>query len=402
MSFPRTRTMYSKIPSGGRARRKLLGSWIVDDVQSLDKNSSYARCEDVTDSRANNNPLRIEKYTIVVSPLQGEQGNPGDSNYRQYSNYYPATLLVEPGHVGIPGQPSEGSSMSTAMARTNPGRPGPVSMPVFVGELRDLPHMLRQAGNVLRYLERQARRGTPRRPPRSHEVGGWYLGYQFGWAPLISDLRSMLRFQANVKQRLSELERLYSEGGLKRRIQLYSQTASESSQVPIASNLGVTIFARKTQKTTVRRWATMRWVPTTIPKLNTPADLSRMAQNLVDSPLTSANASDLWNLFPWTWLGDWFFEVDDFINSFGNRLPAECKGGCVMTHTSTHVSFSRIPDAHTWVTGGYASHTKDTKVRYVGGQLLNFSMPFLDGRQTSILSALAINRNGRSGRYIAR
>lgn len=385
------RYRHSPVPQGGRRRRKIAGELVIDDVQTPTQFSYYARCEDIVGRRWATNPLIIEKYSRAINPLSGSDNPESSSAFRQFQNWIPPLYLSNINHLATSGDPSEADSLNTALARTNPGR-ATVSIPVFVGELRDLPKMLRQAGSILGDIHRP---NSPfsRPPPQGEDPGGWYLGYQFGWAPLIRDLRRMLQFERLVKQKLDELERLYSGNGLKRRINLSSRTETSQGDFTVES-LVATVRAHRTIKTTKRRWATVRWKPVSVPSFKTDEGMRRLAQRLAFG-MNGANAADIWDLVPWTWLIDWFSGFGDYISSNSGSLHIRPEGQCVMTHYSTTISYSRKSDNLPWLRGGDATLTATSKYRYVGGVTTGYTMPFLSGGQWSILSALAINRMGR-------
>jgi hypothetical protein len=64
-----------------------------------------------------------------------------------------------------------------------------------------------------------------------------------------------------------------------------------------------------------------------------------------------------------------------------------------MTKTLSTFSYTRTDSLP--FSGGTAENTYETKERFVGSSSLNTNLPFLSGKQLSILGALAINRSGR-------
>lgn len=279
---------------------------------------------------------------------------------------------------------SEAEAMTRALARSNPSR-AVVSIPNFVHELKDLPGMFRDIVAIKSQLKRLSWRATPK------QVANHYLAHQFGWVPLVNDIRNLLNFTEVVDRRVNELERLYSRGGLKRRIQLDQDTKElVGSNEFIHSITGRVLTAKRQRITTGRRWATVRWYPTSLPKSRTPESTRQLAKELVLG-LHRLSPVQVWNAVPWTWLADWTSNVGDFLQANDNTIP--CAHGPVnlMTYRKTTETWVRT-DSYTTVSGGIGTRTFEQKNRSIGGSALTAYLPFLSGRQLSILGALAIQQ----------
>lgn len=329
--------------------------------------------------RSTDHGFNSHKRVIYPAPLNGERLD-GPGFTRRFTNWHPPDQRVLPAHLVVAGVPSVGVSATTALARTNPGR-AVVSLPVFVGELRDLPHAIKSAGDFIRSRRGRGLKG----------ISGQYLGYQFGWKPLFDDLRKMLQFQDHVDKRSRELARLYAKGGLKRRVELGTWSSHAETNVTLDSTMGSSEFvtARKSTDTSVRRWATVRWRPTKTHQVITDLLLRRLARKAVFG--ISIQAEDAWNLMPWTWLADWFSNCGDFLEAYNNRIPAACSVVNVMTHTKTQSVYRRT-DSTSWVKGGDSRSEVETKNRSLSFGTIEADFQFLSGRQLSILGALAITR----------
>lgn len=228
-------------------------------------------------------------------------------------------------------------------------------------------------------------------------TAGQYLSWQFGWSPLFSDLRKMLDFESSVTKRAKEIERLYSNKGLKRRVRLGNWGAAETHNgQAVESGLGTVLSARMSIFTQSERWGTVRWLPTDRPTsiLDLP-DYRKLARKAVFG--LSFQAEDAWNLIPWSWLVDWFSNAGEYLTAHNNRVPAKPTSINVMTRTST----SRVwtPTSSNWIKWKTSSADFVTLERYVGGGSLNATLDFLSPRQMSILGALAVTRAKGSARY---
>jgi len=369
----RSRQKLLVYPSQGLYQRYLSGVLQVSGAgwqyDSLDE-----KCDDSV-GRHLDHPLTIVKKYRFIEPLNGIQGNPPTGTGRSWTNVipaYPANVALD--HLPISGLPSEAASATTLLARTNPGRAS-VSLPVFIGELRDLPHMLKVVGDTL--------------PKKAAHLN---LSWQFGWKPLISDLRKMLDFQASVDKRARELARLYSKGGLKRRMRLgtWGAALTTTEFVDSAQYIQLTYDVKKF--TAVERWGTVRWLPTDRPSVIDSLTLKRLARKAVFG--LSIQGVDAWNLIPWTWLIDWFSNCGEYLEAHNNRIPCTHQGVNIMTSKSTTVHMTRR-DSVISVKGGTSLQQIVTKSRALPAAGLTATLPNLSARQLSILGSIAILRKRR-------
>jgi len=223
-----------------------------------------------------------------------------------------------------------------------------------------------------------------------------YLSYVMGWSPLISDLRKLLDFQSHVDKKARELHNLYANGGLQRRVRLDSwkhtiEDTYDSSRT-IESSLGLLINCRVTDFSTVERWGTVRWYPASLPPFDLGSrDMARLARDLTFG-MKGISPKQAWDAIPWSWLVSWFTNVDEFLGAHHNAIPLTHSTPCVMTKRFTRRDYVRIPGNQTWAKGGEGAHIRETKQRVTNSGSLSATIPFLNGRQFSILGALHIQR----------
>lgn len=361
-------------------------------------------CDDTVGIRDVPHPLTLVKQVWQKrEPLNGAITG---GNVVRYTNavansqtLYPADLITQ-----LP--PSDALAIQTAAARSNPGRVG-VHTPVFLAELRDIPHLIKQGGDLLRELNAAGR--TPR-AMQSYLSGlrtarrgaGIYLGYEFGVRPLISDISKMLGFTELVDKRVSELQRFYSSGGLRRRIDVFEKTDTDGGAETINSDYGGTIVANKTRVTRQKKWVVCRWRPTALPHFRNGANLRSLAKHILFAWQTGrldTQLTEVWTGMPWTWLFDWFAHVGDFMQAHSNAIPCNLYQCTVMYNTETKVHWTRNTAINPSVTGGNATFTRSSKLRGIGAlsPLPVAEIPFLNSGQYSILASLALLGRNRPG-----
>lgn len=346
-------------------------------------------CEDYYGNPNVDHPLTVtHRLHGDLPPLNGRWTNPTNPVvYTEYENFLGSGHANIPSHISSLDLPSVGASATTLRARTNPSREE-VSVPNFVYELKDLPGLYRDI------MKAKANIGKIRSLGRAEYLGsGYYLSYQFGWKPLISDIIKLLSFQDSVDKRIVELNRLYSEKGLKRRLRLHHEVLHSQDSLFVDTAGGIQLTAIRNRITTRNRWGTIRWLPTSVPKDLRRQDLGRVARRLIFGVHQNGyTAKQIWNAIPWTWLIDWFGNVDEYLGAHSNVIPAAPSGPCnIMTHTVTAETWTRT-DSFTMISGCEGTRTLETKERVQSSGTLSVRLPFMSSRQLSILGALALQR----------
>jgi len=350
-----------------------------------DFNVTTDTCTDTT-GKSTDHPLSISHSNKVeFVPFNGRSSVP--IGLVEFQNFIPSSVTVnDHNHLALPSAPSDSVLATTVLSRTNPSRPV-VSIPNFLYELKDLPSMIRDIGSAKLNPRTKERVLTPK------GASNHYLAAQFGWVPLINDLRKLMQFQTSVDKKVKELKQLYDKGGISRTYQIHDGRANVVSSSTFAVDQPLAFYIPLTSKQAIMTqrvmWGSVRWELLFGPKHVSNAELQKMARKLVFGLNLSPAA--LWQAMPWSWLIDWFTNTGDLIGSFSNAVPVVPSNVCIMTTTNTIIQYDRA-DAIKWVQGGVGLITYTTKERRIVTPALSASIPILSGYQLSILGALAIQR----------
>jgi len=278
------------------------------------------------------------------------------------------------------------------VAGTNPSRPV-FTPPTLIQDFIDIPGQLRQLGKLFH---------KPKSLMSPKELANHQLCVQFGWLPLIDDVKQLLNLQSYVLKRTKELHDLYSARGLGRRLKFGEANLSGEGVYRVAEygpdnycDFPYDIFIHK------KSWATIRWKPITVPDWShSDVLLNRKAYQLVLGLTLEGMGKGLWDVLPWTWLIGWFTNFGKYLLAFSNTVPAQHSEGNFMSE-SRRIYVPKVMVPHNldmkvsqleW-TGVY---TAVTKTRIVSGSLTpGFNMPFLDMFRLSVLGALFVQRTLR-------
>lgn len=198
---------------------------------------------------------------------------------------------------------------TTAIARCAPNNPS-VSLPTLMGEIgrEGIPAIIGQ--NSLKERTRIAKSG-----------GGEYLNIEFGWKPLVSDLRSLART-------VNESARIWSDyrkgSGQKTRVGYHFPSENDQwwitdDHLPIPLQFpGGFLSGTTTQQRKRETWFSgcFRYY------IHDPVGFSdkmsywhSQASKLYGLRLTP---DIVWNLSPWTWATDWFANTGDLLTNVSN------------------------------------------------------------------------------------
>jgi hypothetical protein len=296
--------------------------------------------------------------TIVNQPSYTAPVNPGDS----YGNSKGATAISRV----LPTNPA--AQLSTALGElTKDGLPSIIGSSAFKEQVR----VARSAGDE-------------------------YLNYEFGWLPLVSDLK---KFAHAVKHRHEIMHGYlkYSDKQIRRRYDFPPGGAGPTSLSTtgyLDAQFGLPVNVSMNFDNKVEEWfsGSFRYhIPT--PDQSKWGYYRAEASKILGLELTP---EVVWNLAPWSWAVDWFTNTGDVIHNI-SRLGND---GLVMRYgyqmyknvsTRDYVSTGFSPN-----TAGYSSHyrkTESVKIRWRASPYgFGITWNGLTDAQKAIVVALGLSR----------
>ncbi|DAD51526.1 maturation protein [ssRNA phage Zoerhiza.4_25] len=350
---------------------------------SLTVGGIHNACDDIVGNMPNPNGLLIEKTSLGAGTISGRSTSFPVYDWDEYPyTNQPSASLPAGWDSGMPGLVA---SVTQVAARTNPGR-ADISVPVFLAELKDLPGMIKKNGDNDRYLK-----AVGRYKPKG-KTSNSVAEEHFGWTPLFRDIGSLLDFTALVDKRMKELRSLYSKRGLRRNKKVWANGFTTTQFVVPFNTVEASVYGDRSTSVVARRWASIRWRPTLPPPyMPTNEDLLQKARFAVHG--WRINPSDAWELIPWSWLADYFLNVGDMLETYGNAWEYHCEDGCVMT--SVTVTVRDDPFA---VSGGFTAipgvATYTLKLRELASPGLSIFGHILSPKQLTNLAGIAANYGG--------
>lgn len=237
-----------------------------------------------------------------------------------------------------------------------------------------------------------------------------YLAYQFGWKPFLRDLRDWLKSIQTLDENIATLRNQNGKWVRKGGVLFKTKTNSQSST--IMGTFGPPVDALyqlpgTTQSTTTeierKCWfqGTFRYC---IPGLDDPKwgkfKAARILWGLDMTPQL------VWQVMPWSWLANWFIDVDSLLTSFNDQIANHLvsRGAWLMlretaTSTSSYTRNVRVVDQITGATrrayriDASVKVTKESKTRVAASPFgFGISLPDLDSWRLSILTALGMSK----------
>lgn len=314
-----------------------------------------------------------------------------------------ADLYLHSDYNGSPGQidanfdytdpPTAPNDLTLAriLAQSGPLTPK-VNLPLFVYELKDIPKMLKHAGDLLHKIR------SPSGLKPIQEAAAATLAYQFGWAPLVEDIGKLLGFAEAVAKRQRILDGANNKPhGQRTKIGLGDGSESKTKDGhPAYTYDGFVAGVTATRTTTWKRWGVVRWKLKSGQGFGKPPGFTSATRSLLGLhsgmiPVT------VWKAIPWTWMIDWFADISNVLQANANMAQYDPDNVCsCMTHevkyTSGGFTWNNPPFRVGSLSPGTLTIT--TKVRTawpVDGPLLpTLKLPFMDNFKLSILGSLTI------------
>lgn len=357
-------------PVTGRVMYKPLGAAPAYQVGSESADPWYFRCEDdVHQKPYPDGPLSIVKYTPML-PL---------------TTWNTPVYSLDKCPVAWAGSdPSKLTSealvnfKNRVLSASGPLTPS-IYAPTALFELRDVPRMLRHAGDLLHKIKYRPSGLSP-----AKEAASATLAYQFGWAPIVQDLVKLTGLAGAVRQRQKNLSKAGSPGGLKRRISLGSDTKTVSGTTTVHSTYGINIQPKFVDTMSYKQWATIRW--TIIDASQLGKDPSWMDATYTELGFLPGHVPiEIWKAIPWTWMIDWFADISNILAANYNSIFYRPSLLNIMRHSVSERQFMPYQQF-----AGGIKHV-EWKERYVDAApsaSLRLRVPFLDPFKLSILGSL--------------
>jgi hypothetical protein len=304
------------------------------------------------------------------------------------ANGIPSGMYLElPGKLATP--PPLNSYVNRLLSSTGPLTPR-VNLPLFIYELKDIPMMLRHAGNLLHKIRR------PSGLDPAKEGAAATLAFQFGWAPLWEDLWKLADFTEAVSKKQQQLERANSEKGLRRKVDLAQDKWTAVGSTTLWSVYGLSLSQSYTSERGYKDWGVVHW------KVRDPSRYGRRAtHNEALKTALGLNPGQIpisvWKAIPWTWLIDWFTDISNVLQANYNMVYYKPYRLSIMRTSFNNRSYPRIYPISGSSPGECTAGTiKVTyKERYVNNSPSaspTLRLPFLDNFKLSILGSLTILR----------
>jgi hypothetical protein len=310
---------------------------------------------------------RLHKYLL-------SQGNPfRNGHYISGGNFISVKYVetVTPGDAITVYRPSWGIAYKGAFTVAAPGDPGPnaglayinqrynataalgarawnmmrpdnpdFSLATSLGELKDAPGMFKDAINDIRkhIRNRNNVRKSQGKSALSHS-GQFYLAMEFGWIPLLGEIRKFIEAQKKGQDRLAQLIR---DNGrpIRRTARIDAELRIDDSGPgsTYASGSGANIspsfvtqcygpgpsFRRVKTQYMRKTWAEGCFRYHLPPGPRTVAWKKKMLRRLMGARVTP---DVVYNLMPWSWLADYFTDLGQFIKAtspgVADRLAAD-------------------------------------------------------------------------------
>lgn len=306
------------------------------------------------------------------------------------------------GITGFDGYGDPSSYGATGWSKFKPGRSS-AELGVFLGELKDVPHMLKQTSKGFADLWRSMGGHPTLLKPK--KVADHFLNHQFGWLPFINDLRKFYKTYKTLDSRLQRIKdyngRWETRGGVvttSRSKQTQRSSATITGHNPSLTSyyypVGISTSGSHELSVTneERVWfeASFRYYIQDI------GSVSWRRRAIAEMFGLYPHPSIVWELTPWSWLVDWCSNAGDVISNMGDNWAdnlvarwAYVMGTYRMNgrlQSTLNLYGSPLHDEWNW--------SVETKTRLPASPFgFGLKLGDLSLRQLAILTALGISKN---------
>lgn len=378
----RTRTYNHFVSRTGR--RWWIGAWATKSMSV----GESATCDDVIGNKWNVNTFSLHRHHKETPALRGKLYTSGGAVHSIWEDYpigYSSSYAADPDLTFA--DPTMGQLNEIGwniLAKCNPGQ-AHVNVPQQLGELKDLPDLIRRWGISL--LGKAAK---------------GYLSWRWCLKPMISDVRKMLQFVETANKRFRELRRLRDVGYIRRRCDLGTETVCSSPYSVLLHSEAFTMYGRRTDLRTRKSWGSVNWkVSQDSQILNMEdAELMKFTRRTMLGLNSYGALEAAWELVPWSWFIDWFSNVGTLISASNNAVGCTWSRPCVMMISKSEAIIHLREDEAQWKRNMWTCPFRWVKVhkaRFPALPIIPFPTPYLPtltSRHWSILASLAVLRSG--------
>jgi hypothetical protein len=377
-------------------------------------------------------PFTLVRGSYPVYAVKGDislkVGNPNQSNWKYEGGFSPFSMMegsptqdaINVLGLNLPYSQTWFDATPYGPAGYAKARPKIEKMDLgtAVGELRDLPRMLKSTSKLFRDIWKGMGGNMSSVLMQPKKVADAFLNHQFGWKPFLSDLGKSYDLYQSADKHMSQIER--DNGKWVRRVRTLSNTTSinhiNRAYYPWATPYeyiaflceGRTIDGQGCNGYTdlIRHESERIWFVGSFKYYRPEFDRTKpwfhsnygKTIRLLKTYGLQLSPAVVWNLTPWSWLADWFSNAGDQIE----YRQAEDYDGLVSnyayvmrsreeTYSQNMTIFLQVKGEHK-VSWNYYVVSKDRR-----GALspygFDVSWDSLTPKQLAILSALLISRD---------
>lgn len=341
--------------------------------------------KDVTSKKPyGDKPLSILKTTASGGIISGG----GKGKNQPFFENYPLLSTQSTKSAGLQ-LVSDNDSINRVLAQSGPLTPK-VHLPLAIFEMKDLPRMLKHAGDLLHGIKNNPSGLSP-----DKEAASAVLAYQFGWAPLIQDIGRMIDFGDTVRKRQRDIMKANSKGGLRRKVMLAEDSKTASGDQILWSSYAVKLQPKFTVTESAKKWATLRWTvrdQKQIGRVPTWNEAFRASYGLNRGHIPI----QIWKGLPWTWAIDWFADISNVLTANYNSIYYQPSMINIMTFRESTTVWepyvNEKPYGTITLSGGTVTETSKNRVQKAPNTNVRIKLPFMDNFKLSILGSFAILR----------
>lgn len=363
-------------------------------------------------------PFSLRRYSLNRSLSHLSFKDKVDLGLRWQTNEVSTTCFGDFSQVGLPNILSLASLSSKVSSVSFP----PTNLATYGNAaLTKVSPLDLSEVNLVQSLVELYREGLPSIPgaqtrkvqQRMRAAGSEFLNVQFGWKPIISDIKNIYSTYQNMHKMYQQIVR-DNNRPVRRRVTLFrnrvvtpiSTWAGSRVYPGVGGTSGPDSYFRgpttALQSETTRVWTVGRG-RYYIPDVGSVEFHKKFVENLYG---TSPNPAVLYELMPWSWLIDWFSNVGEVIQyELGPSLGQFVLDYCyLMRSTKREIKYNSQPTKgsygqsggkHTYRSfpGFSALEVFETKERIVATPFgFGLKLTDLSSRQLAILSALGLSK----------